>query len=269
MTWVRGPRSTFRRPIFENQRPTPRCGSRQNSPVHVRYGSQADIRRDENDVRFVLKADVPPVSVDCLLGASVSCIAGRLTELSPLNSANKTASNVHVNSKWRLRENSLTEQPAAERELSIATMEPTLRQQRLALAIIGMLCIGFAAIAPFAAKQVVQVGSFVPTVEAIIFVTSLTTAVLLFSQFSILGLRELLLLASGYLFTASIVIPHALSYPGAFAPQGLLGPGIQATPWLYTFWHFGFSAAVLGYACLLIQISRNYLFTIRACWPFP
>ncbi|MGA7528246.1 MAG: hypothetical protein WBW11_13610, partial [Pseudolabrys sp.] len=101
----------------------------------------------------------------------------------------------------------MTEPPVAdERGLSIATMKPTLRQQRLALAIIGMLSIGFVAIAPFAAKQVVPVGSVVPTVQAIIFVTNLTTAVLLFSQFSILGLRELLLLASGYLFSALIVI---------------------------------------------------------------
>ncbi|MGC1893521.1 MAG: MASE4 domain-containing protein [Pseudolabrys sp.] len=152
----------------------------------------------------------------------------------------------------------MTEPPVAdERGLSIATMKPTLRQQRLALAIIGLLFIGFAAIAPFAAKQAVQVGSFVPTVQAIIFVTNLTTAVLLFSQFSILGLRELLLLASGYLFSALIVIPHALSYPGAFAPKGLLGSGIQATPWLYTFWHFGFSAVVLGYACLLNTNSKK------------
>src|SRR5215469_4697672 len=105
---------------------------------------------------------------------------------------------------------SLTEQLAAdERELSIATMGPTLRQQRLALVIIGILSIGFAAIAPFAAKQLVRIDGFIPTVEAIIFVTSLTTAVLLFSQFSILGLRELLILASGYLFAALIVIPHA------------------------------------------------------------
>ena len=165
---------------------------------------------------------------------------------------------MHVKLKGRHGEKSLTEPPVAdERGLSIATMKPTLRQQRLALAIIGLLFIGFAAIAPFAAKQAVQVGSFVPTVQAIIFVTNLTTAVLLFSQFSILGLRELLLLSSGYLFSALIVIPHALSYPGAFAPKGLLGSGIQATPWLYTFWHFGFSAVVLGYACLLNTNSKK------------
>jgi signal transduction histidine kinase len=54
-----------------------------------------------------------------------------------------------------------------------------------------------------------------------------------------------------------IVISHALSYPGAFAPNGLLGSGIQATPWLYTFWHFGFSAVTLGYACLLDTNSKK------------
>ena len=153
----------------------------------------------------------------------------------------------------------MTEQPVAdERELSIATMEPTLRQQRLALAIIGLLLIGFAAVALFGAKQVARIDSFIPTVEAIIVVTNLITAVLLFSQFSILGSRELLLLASGYLFSALIVIPHALSYPGAFAPKGVLGSGIQATPWLYAFWHFGFSAVVLGYACLIDTNSKKF-----------
>ena len=135
-------------------------------------------------------------------------------------------------------------------ELSIATTPPTLRQRQFALAIVVALLIGFGAIAPFAAKQLVRVDSFVPVVEAIILVTDLTTAVLLFGQYTILGWRELLVLANGYLFSALIVIPHALTYPGAFAPKGFLGAGLQSTPWLYTFWHFGFSAAVAGYACL-------------------
>jgi hypothetical protein len=72
----------------------------------------------------------------------------------------------------------------------------------------------------------------------------------LFSQFSIIRSRALLGLANGYLFTALIVIPHALTFPGAFAPTGLLGAGLQGTAWLYTFWHFGFPAAVLIYAWL-------------------
>ena len=72
----------------------------------------------------------------------------------------------------------------------------------------------------------------------------------MFGQYTILGWRELLVLANGYLFSALIVIPHALTYPGAFAAKGFLGAGLQSTPWLYTYWHFGFSAAVAGYACL-------------------
>ena len=58
------------------------------------------------------------------------------------------------------------------------------------------------------------------------------------------------MLASGYLFSALIVIPHALTFPGAFSPSGLLGAGLQTTAWLYWFWHIGFPASLLLYACL-------------------
>ena len=40
------------------------------------------------------------------------------------------------------------------------------------------------------------------------------------------------MLAGGYLFTALIVIPWALTFPGLFAPGGLLSPGLQTTAWL-------------------------------------
>jgi hypothetical protein len=54
-------------------------------------------------------------------------------------------------------------------------------------------------------------------------------------MYSIERRRTLLVLASGYLFTSLIVIPWALTFPGLFAPTGLLGPGLQTTAWLYTF----------------------------------
>src|SRR5262249_23656690 len=46
------------------------------------------------------------------------------------------------------------------------------------------------------------------------------------------------------------VIPHALTFPGAFAPKGLLGAGVQSSGWLNALWHFGFLVAVAGYAWL-------------------
>ena len=90
--------------------------------------------------------------------------------------------------------------------------------------------------------------AFFPSLDAIVLVTDLITAVLLYAQFSISRSRSLLVLASGYFFTALIVIPHALTFSGAFSPTGLFGAGLQTGSWLFIFWHIGFAAALLGYA---------------------
>jgi len=136
-------------------------------------------------------------------------------------------------------------------------MPPSRLQKRWALGVIGALLLVFAAMAPVASIQLVQENGFIPTVQAVIFVTDLATAVLLFNQFAILRARELLILADGYLFSALMVIPHGLSFPGAFTATGIFGPSLETTPWLFTFWHFGFSAAALFYACLKDGKKRN------------
>lgn len=58
--------------------------------------------------------------------------------------------------------------------------------------------------------------------------------------------RALLVLAAGYLFSALMAIAHALSFPGLFAPGGLLGAGGQTTAWLYFLWHGGFPLFVIA-----------------------
>src|SRR5262249_42609108 len=63
-------------------------------------------------------------------------------------------------------------------------------------------------------------------------------------------LPQLRIVASGYLFTALMVVVHTLSFPGLFAPTGLLGAGPQTTAWLYMFWHGGFPLFMLGYVWL-------------------
>ena len=136
---------------------------------------------------------------------------------------------------------------ADEFEWSVATTPPTSRQRRLAFAMVGVLFIVFVTVAPFASMQLARIDSFLPVVQGMIAVADFVTAVLLFNLFSIMGSRALLVLAIGYFFSALIAIPHSLSFPGAFAPTGVLG-GLQTTPWLFVFRHFGFAAAVLGYA---------------------
>jgi hypothetical protein len=88
------------------------------------------------------------------------------------------------------------------------------------------------------------------TIEGVSVVNDLITAALLFAQFSITRRWAHLVLASGYLFTALIIVPHALSFPGAFAPTGLLGGGLQSTSSFYNFWKAGLPIAVILYVPL-------------------
>jgi signal transduction histidine kinase len=130
----------------------------------------------------------------------------------------------------------------------LTDLPPTRRQMRAAIAVVVIVLVAFAVVAPFSGRQAVTLNAFFPSLDAIVLVTDLITAVLLYAQFSISRSRSLLVLASGYFFTALIVIPHALTFSGAFSPTGLFGAGLQTGSWLFIFWHIGFAAALLGYA---------------------
>ena len=138
----------------------------------------------------------------------------------------------------------------AEPVIFLSDLPATSEQRRLVLAVAILLLVAFAFVAPFANVPMQRFDAFIPSVQAIIFANDLITSVLLFAHYAIVPGRALLALASGYLFTALIVIPHALTFPGAFSPTGLLGAGLQSTGWLYYFWHIGSPMAVLAYACL-------------------
>ena len=140
---------------------------------------------------------------------------------------------------------------AAKFESSIATMKPTVRQRRLTLVLAAFVLIATGIIAPFGAVRLPKIDGFIPAIESAIIITDFFTAVLLFGQSRIIGSRGLLLLASGYLFSALIVVPHILTFPGAFAPSGLLGAGLSTTAWIFVFWHLGLSVSVIGYAYLI------------------
>ena len=135
-------------------------------------------------------------------------------------------------------------------EFSVATVPPTAWHRRLAFVVVIAVSVAYVAIIPNATTPLPRIDSFIPTVFAVIFVADLVTAVLLFAQFSATGLRPLVVLASGYLFSSLIVVGHVLTYPGAFAPTGLLGAGPQSAAWLNVLWRFGLAASMVGYAVL-------------------
>jgi signal transduction histidine kinase/ActR/RegA family two-component response regulator len=139
--------------------------------------------------------------------------------------------------------------PEASDNISLAFRTPTTAQRRFAFVVAVAQFMACAVVAPIPA-QLQRIDSFVPVILAMIFVADFITAVLLFSQSVIVVSRALLILANGYLFSALIVIAHALTFPGAFASKGLLGAGVQSSGWLNFFWHLGFLVAIAGYACL-------------------
>src|SRR5262249_14741700 len=135
-----------------------------------------------------------------------------------------------------------------EERVFLSTLPAALRDRRLALTVVLLSFAAFAALAPFARVPLAGVSAFIPTYQSALAIGDLITAALLFGQFSILRSPQLRILASGYLFTALMVVVHTLSFPGVFAPTGLLGAGPQTTAWLYMFWHGGFPLFVIGYA---------------------
>src|SRR5262249_39896300 len=135
-------------------------------------------------------------------------------------------------------------------DVSAPSAPATRADRRRAAAVVGISALVFLAAAPFATRPQVPVPAFIPIYETALVIVDLVTAALLFAQLLYFRSRALLVLACGYLFTAAVAIAHALTFPGLFAPGGLLGAGTQSTAWLYMFWHGGFPAFVIAYAVL-------------------
>ncbi|QTO22013.1 sensor histidine kinase [Burkholderia seminalis] len=134
--------------------------------------------------------------------------------------------------------------------LFMSSLPPGRRERRFALATVLVSAVIFAALAPFAGVPLAPGSAFIPVYQSAIVVNDMVTAGLLLGQYAILRQKPLLVLAGGYLFTGFMAGTHMLSFPGLFAPHGLLGGGDQTTAWLYLFWHGGFPLAVSAYALL-------------------
>jgi signal transduction histidine kinase len=132
----------------------------------------------------------------------------------------------------------------------LADLPARQTQRKVALAVTFAFLGSAALIASFASVQLPRVDAVIPASQTLIFTNDLVTSVLLISQFTIVRWHALLVLACGYLFTALLDVAHLLTFPGAFAPTGLLGAGLNSTGWLYVFWHSGLPVAVISYVVL-------------------
>jgi PAS domain S-box-containing protein len=136
----------------------------------------------------------------------------------------------------------------------------------VAASVILVSLLTLAILGPIARKPLPRIDAFIPAYEAALAITYIATAFLLFGQFAREKSASVLILLCGYLFNTLIIVCHALTYPGIFAPSGLLGAGPQTTAWLYMFWHGGFALSIFGYALLEREGRVHYRFlnTARA-----
>jgi signal transduction histidine kinase len=95
---------------------------------------------------------------------------------------------------------------------------------------------------------------FIPAYAAAMFVISSITSALLFVQFSIVRSRALLAISAGYLFSALITIPWALTFPDLFGESDMAG-----TTWgvLTRIWRLVFLLSVIGYTLLKDDDART------------
>ena len=129
----------------------------------------------------------------------------------------------------------------------LSDLPPSPGQKRLALGIVlGLMAALYLVVGVFGGIQLGTNYSFVAVYTTGMFVTDLITAILLYAQFSILRSRAILVIASGYLFTAFLIVPYVLAFPDVLAPNGVVG-GLQTTAYLYLLWHCGFPLFVIGY----------------------
>jgi len=135
-------------------------------------------------------------------------------------------------------------------QLGLFDTPPNRQEIRLSLVIVGLLFAALLLILPVHGIRLREFGAFVPMIDAVMLVCELITATLLYAQAVVFRSRALNVLATGFVFGALLLVPHALTFPGAFASDGLLGAGVNTTAWIFTVRRAAFAIAVILYVLL-------------------
>src|SRR5215468_10970143 len=120
------------------------------------------------------------------------------------------------------------------------------------------------AVLPFAEKPGPNAPAISLLFGATVFATELPTSLLLFVRFRANPHWSLLILGSAFLYSALMVVPHLLTFPGAvLADQALVGSSRQASGYIFVLWVIGF--ALLTFVSVLFETraSRHQFALVR------
>ncbi|MCL6728564.1 sensor histidine kinase [Sphingomonas hankyongi] len=138
----------------------------------------------------------------------------------------------------------------AQDQLGLFDTAPSRTEIRIAFAIGGLIGLILLVVMPFQNIHVGAIPGLIPALDAGMLVCDLITAAILYAQATVYRSRALVVLASGYVLAGLLLIPWALTFPGAFSPNGLLGAKINTTGWIAAFWRLSVPIAIFLYAWL-------------------
>lgn len=130
----------------------------------------------------------------------------------------------------------------------LSTAPASRNQWRAASGVLVLLGVAMLVTVPFAKVQIDNSQVLLPAHAIAVFIVDLITATLLLAVFSVQRTRAVLALAIGYIFSAAMVLPWALTFPGVAQSLGLPEAGLQTTAVLATLRRLGFPLFVLTYA---------------------
>lgn|GEM_PF-1273471 len=145
----------------------------------------------------------------------------------------------------------------SEDSVGIFDTPPERRQVRYAFIVAGLLIAVMCTLLAVPNVQLPEFTSVVPVTDTIIVFSDLVAAVLLYVQARVFRSRALTILASGFVFIALLLVAHMLTFPGTFAPMGLLGARVNTTGWLNSVARATFPVVVILY--VLVRETESSL----------
>ncbi|WP_269509141.1 sensor domain-containing diguanylate cyclase [Burkholderia sp. IMCC1007] len=126
-------------------------------------------------------------------------------------------------------------------------IQHTTRQQLWFGALTALaIVLALAVTVPRANVALPAVEPFMPMCALTVFTTASIAAFFLGAQFTVTRQPVLGALGGAYAFTALAVALQLLTFPGVFAPHGLLGARPESAAWMWVFWHAGFPCFVMA-----------------------
>lgn len=138
--------------------------------------------------------------------------------------------------------------------LGLFDTPPGRREVQIGVIIVGLLLAASLAIFPIADTQWPAVPASIPVVEVAVLFGELIIAAVLYAQASIFRSRALTMLASGYVFTALLLVPHGLTFPGSIVPEGLFNAGFSTAAWLAVIRRIAYPIIVILY--VLVEVDH-------------